>query len=79
VASLENIHDYLRQNATELGERILSSYPALHRPEDLPSPLLDDLLRRPFPAQTLAIMDWRSSGSGPGARMWWRNAGRARP
>jgi Helicase conserved C-terminal domain len=42
--------------ADELGERILRSYPPLQGVEDPPSPLLGQLLRRPFPAQTLAIM-----------------------
>jgi superfamily II DNA or RNA helicase len=51
-----NIYDYMRANANELGERILSTYPALHQVEDPPSPLLNALLRPPFPAQTLAIM-----------------------
>jgi superfamily II DNA or RNA helicase len=56
MLQLSNIYDYMRANAVELGERILSTYPPLHQVEDRPSPLLDGLLRRPFPAQTLAIM-----------------------
>jgi Helicase conserved C-terminal domain len=49
----------------ELGERILRSYPPLQAVEDLPAPLVGQLLRRPFPAQTLAIMGvvkrWREA------------------
>ena len=56
MQNLDAIQDYLRLNATELGERILSSYPALHSPQDKPSPLLSQLLRRPYPAQALAMM-----------------------
>lgn len=67
MSEISNIYDYLRLNAVELGERILSSYPALHQPGDPPFPLLDHLLRRPFPAQSLAIMGvakrWRYARS----------------
>ncbi|HEV2715098.1 MAG TPA: hypothetical protein VGU64_07510, partial [Terriglobales bacterium] len=56
MRQLANIYDYLRANAMELGERILSTYPALHQVDDTVSPRLDTLLRRPFPAQALAIM-----------------------
>ncbi|HVH85811.1 MAG TPA: helicase-related protein [Terriglobales bacterium] len=54
--NITDVFTYLRAHAGELGERILSTYPALHRVEDQPSPLLSGLLRRPFPAQALAIM-----------------------
>src|SRR6516165_5966639 len=47
--------DYLRTFATELGERILESFPPLHGAQDPPSPLLSKLLRRPYPAQAVAI------------------------
>jgi len=53
---MSNLYDYLRAHAVELGERILSTYPALHQVDDPPSPWLQELLREPFPAQTLAIM-----------------------
>ena len=53
---LTTIYDYMRAYAVELGERILSTYPALYQVDDTPSPLLSHLLRQPFPAQTLAIM-----------------------
>lgn len=56
MQELSTIYDYMRAHAVELGERILSTYPALHQVGDLPSPRLDALLRQPFPAQTLAIM-----------------------
>ncbi len=56
MQQISSIHDYLRAHATELGERILRTYPALHQVDDLPSPLLRALLRQPFPAQALAIM-----------------------
>ncbi len=51
-----NIYDYMRAHAVELGERILSTYPALQQVDDAPSHLIYTLLRQPFPAQTLAIM-----------------------
>ncbi len=56
MQQLSTVWDYLRAHAVELGERILSTYPALHCVDDQPSPLLSGLLRRPFPAQALAIM-----------------------
>jgi hypothetical protein len=39
-----------------LGERVLSRFPALHSPDDTVWPALSLLKRRPFPAQTMAIM-----------------------
>jgi len=50
-----SISDYLKAFATELGERILESFPPLHGAQDPPSPLLSKLLRRPYPAQAVAI------------------------
>jgi len=59
------ICSYLSQHCKELGDRILSSYPALHGAEDGLSPLLGCMLRRPYPAQALAIMGiskrWQSA------------------
>ncbi|HEV2386494.1 MAG TPA: hypothetical protein VGS20_04490 [Candidatus Acidoferrales bacterium] len=52
----KHISEYLRAWAPELGERILRSYPPLQGVEDPPPPLLGQLLRKSFPAQTLAIM-----------------------
>lgn len=53
---IDSIAAYLRAWAPELGQRILETYPPLHGFGDAPSPLIDQLLRRPFPAQVLAIM-----------------------
>jgi SNF2 family DNA or RNA helicase len=50
------IETYLRRFANELGERILQCLPPLHGPQDAPSPLLANLLRRPYPGQALAVM-----------------------
>jgi hypothetical protein len=50
-----DIPTYLRVFANEMGERILQSFPPLHGPQDPPSPLLQKLLRRPYPAQAVAI------------------------
>jgi hypothetical protein len=52
----KEISSYLRLFAPELGERILQSFPPLHAVDEPASPPLGHLLRRPFPAQTLAIM-----------------------
>src|SRR5258708_15964267 len=56
---MDNIPDiatYLRAWAPELGERILQTYPPLHGVDDPASPLIGHLLRKPFPAKTLAMM-----------------------
>ncbi len=53
---LTDIPGYLRRYASELGQRILDLYPPLHRVEDPVSPLLDQLLRKPFNAQSAAVM-----------------------
>ena len=53
---IDSISAYLRAWAPELGERILQTYPPLHGFDDGASPLVGQLLRKPFPAQTLAIM-----------------------
>jgi superfamily II DNA or RNA helicase len=59
---------YLRAHAQELGNRILQSYPPLHAIDDPPSPLINKLLREPYPAQTLAIMGlvrrWQQARAG---------------
>lgn len=52
----EGITEYLRLYANELGQRILEAYPPLHAVDDRPSALLGKLIRKPFPAQALAIM-----------------------
>jgi superfamily II DNA or RNA helicase len=51
-----SIHDYLRRFATELGDRIMQSYPALQTADATLSPRLATLLRKPFPAQAVAAM-----------------------
>ena len=50
------ISEYLRAWAPILGERILQTYPPLQGFDDAASPLTAQLLRKPFPAQTLAMM-----------------------
>jgi hypothetical protein len=51
-----DLNDYLRSRASELAERILRTLPPLHGIDDPESPLIGNLLRKPFPAQVLAIM-----------------------
>jgi hypothetical protein len=53
---IDSIAAYLRAWAPELGERIVQFYPPLHGFDDVASPLTGQLLRKPFPAQTLAMM-----------------------
>ena len=50
------IQDYLRTFSSELGQRILDTYPPLHNFGDPPSPRLGSLLRKPYPAQVMAVM-----------------------
>jgi superfamily II DNA or RNA helicase len=68
MPELATIYDYMRANANSLGARILAEYPALHRIEDAVSPRIDLLLRRPFPAQAVAIMGlakrWQQARTG---------------
>jgi len=56
VPQLGTIFDYMKLFSRELGERILHDYPALQDFQDPVSPRLKQLLRRPFPAQAIAIM-----------------------
>jgi superfamily II DNA or RNA helicase len=56
MAELSTIYDYMRSYAPLLGERILQEYPALQQFDDAVSPRLEQLLRRPKPAQNVAIM-----------------------
>jgi hypothetical protein len=62
------IYDYMRVNAGLLGTRILEQFPALQQIDDPVSPRLEGLLRRPFPAQMIAIMGlakrWRQARTG---------------
>ena len=52
---METYFDYLRVMAPMLGERIVQTYPALQSPKDEPAAQLETLLRKPLPAQALAI------------------------
>jgi hypothetical protein len=54
--NITDIATYLRTHSEEIGERILSSYPALFGAGEALSPLLSHMRRTPYPAQTLAIM-----------------------
>jgi hypothetical protein len=54
--NIDSISAYLRAWSSALGERILETFPPLHGFDDAPSPFIGQLLRKPFPAQTLAIM-----------------------
>lgn len=56
MTELSTIYDYMRANAALLGARILEQYPALHQFGDPLSSRIEGLLRRPFPAQAIAIM-----------------------
>jgi hypothetical protein len=56
MPELSTIYDYMRAHASLLGERILQEFPALHQFDDSVSPRIENLLRKPFPAQTIAIM-----------------------
>src|SRR5260370_13023371 len=53
---IDSISTYLRAWAPELGERILEAYPPLEGFDDVTSALTGQLLRKPFPAQILAMM-----------------------
>ena len=50
------VSDYLNQYGADLGQRVVEQFPPLHQPSDPAWPTLEQLKRRPFPAQTLAIM-----------------------
>jgi len=56
MSELSTIYDYMRTHANLLGARILQEYPALHQFDDAVSPRIEGLIRKPFPAQTIAIM-----------------------
>lgn len=53
---LQTIYDYMKLFSQELGDRILQDYPALQSFQDPVSPRIKRLLRKPFPAQLIAIM-----------------------
>lgn len=56
MTSPDSIGNYLRRFSSELSDRILQSYPALHNPGDAISGRFASLLRVPFAAQRLAVM-----------------------
>src|SRR5262249_24163179 len=56
MEQITSIAEYLRQFSTELGDRILRSYPALQGVDDPVSERFGSLLRTPFAAQRLAAM-----------------------
>ena len=64
----ESIAQYLRDHALELGSRILEPHRPLHAVDDPPAPIISKLLRKPYPAQTLAIMGlvrrWQQARAG---------------
>ncbi|MGO9272382.1 MAG: hypothetical protein ACLQOO_19490 [Terriglobia bacterium] len=64
----DSLTTYLRTFTQEMGERILQSFPPLHAVDDPPSPIISQLLRKPYAAQALAIMGlvcrWRQARAG---------------
>ena len=52
---METTFQYLRTHATELGSRILETYPPLQGTKDPVAPRISALLRKALPAQALAI------------------------
>ena len=53
--AITTLEEYLREFSVEIGDRILTSFPALNAPGDPVSPILGKLLRKPFAAQEVAI------------------------
>jgi len=68
VPEVSTIYDYMRAHSALLGERILQEYPALHQFDDPVSPRVKQLLRTPFPAQSIALMGvakrWQQARAG---------------
>ncbi len=66
--NITDIYTYMRAHAGLLGERILQEFPALQQIDDPVSPRIDELLRKPFPAQAIAIMGlakrWQQARTG---------------
>src|SRR5438552_9327001 len=56
MAAPGSIGNYLRMYGPSLGELVLARFPALHSPDDPLWPALKQLKRRPFPAQSMAMM-----------------------
>jgi hypothetical protein len=53
--AITTLEEYLKEFSVEIGDRILTSFPALHAPGEPVSPILKTLLRKPFAAQGVAI------------------------
>src|SRR5580704_3765228 len=68
MSELSTIYDYMRSYSNLLGKRILQRFPALHQVGDPLSGRVEGLLRKPFPAQAIAIMGlakrWRQARTG---------------
>ena len=58
--AITTIEEYLREFSVEIGDRILTSFPALHAPGDPVPPILGTLLRKPFAAQAVAMRQQRA-------------------
>src|SRR6266568_8595699 len=56
MGALTCINDYLKAYGAELGHRVVDQFPPLHQPSDPVWSAINELKRRPFPAQALAIM-----------------------
>ena len=50
-----DIYSYFRHHSSELGSRILEMYPPLQSTTEKVPPELSSLLRKPLPAQAIAI------------------------
>ena len=68
--NITDIYTYMKLFSQELGDRILQDYPALHSFQDPVSGRIKQLLRKPFPAQAIAIMgvakrwqQWRTAAA----------------
>lgn len=56
MQAIQTISDYLKTFSAQIGERVVSQFPPLHKPGDPSSSFIQQLKRRPFPGQELAIM-----------------------
>lgn len=75
---MESIYDYFRANGTELGKRIVETYPALHRSSDPSAPEMEELLRPLFQRRNLPSWASRSIFSARVQRELWPNAAQAK-
>ena len=58
-----DMNEYLRGFGRELADRILQSFPPLQSADGPASPLLSQLLRKPYPAQAIGHLGWPGAGS----------------